>query len=96
MLCQQSLKINQELGDKRGISTSLHNLGSLAQATGEYDEARMFYQKSLKINQELGDKSGMALSQAQLALLEEKMGHAKEALRLIRLAEAAFLELESP
>jgi hypothetical protein len=38
----------------------------------------------------------MASSQAQLALLEEKQGHAEEALRLIRHAEAAFLELKSP
>ena len=89
-------KINQELGDKSGVSSSLHHLGTLAQATGEYDEARKLYQQSLKIKQELGDKSGMASSQAQLALLEEKQGHVKEALRLTRLAEATFLELGSP
>jgi len=68
----------------------------LAQATGEYEEARKLYLQSMKIKQELGDKDGIALSQAQLALLEEKQGHVKEALRLIRQAEAAFLELGSP
>ena len=78
------------------MSSSLHQLGMLAQDTGEYEEARKLYQQSMKIKQELGDKNGMALSQAQLALLEEKMGNVKEALRLIRLAEAAFLELGSP
>ena len=68
----------------------------LAQATGEYDEARKLYQQSLKISEELGDKNGMALSLAQMALLEEKIGHVKEALRLICLAEASFRELGSP
>jgi tetratricopeptide (TPR) repeat protein len=71
-------------------------MGRLAQATGEYDEARMLYQQSLEIKRELGDKNGMALSHAQLALLEEQMGNVKEALRLIRQAEAAFLGLGSP
>jgi tetratricopeptide (TPR) repeat protein len=71
-------------------------MGMLAQATGEYDEARKLYQQSLEIAQELGDKSGIALSQAQLALLEENEGNIKEALHLIRQAEAAFRELGSP
>ena len=31
-LYQQSMKINQELGDKSGVSSSLHQLGMLAQA----------------------------------------------------------------
>ena len=78
------------------MSKSLHQLGRLAQDTGEYDEARKLYLESLKIKEELGDKNGLALSQTQLALLEEKQGHVQEALRLIRLAEATFLKLGSP
>ena len=78
------------------MSKSLHQMGNLAYLTGEYDEARKLYLQSLKIDQELGDKNGMALSLAQMALVEEKIGHVKEALRLIRLAEAAFRELGSP
>ena len=95
-LYQRSLKISQELGDKSGMSCSLHQLGILAQDTGEYDEARKLYQHDLKILQELRDKRGMAISQVLLALLEKKMGNVNEALRLIHLAEAAFLVLESP
>ena len=86
----------QQLGDKSGVASSLHNLGILAQATGDYDEARKLYQQSREINQQLGNKSGIAVSQAQLALLEEKMGNVKDALHLIRQAEATFLELGSP
>ena len=90
------MEILQDLGDKSVVSSSLHNLGALAQATGEYDEARQLYQQSMKIKQELGDKSGIASSQALLALLEEQMGNVKEALQLILQAEAVFLELGSP
>jgi tetratricopeptide (TPR) repeat protein len=68
-LYQQSLKILQELGDKSGVSSSLHNLGMLSQYTGEYDEARKLYQQSLEIKQELDDKSGMSRNWATRAAL---------------------------
>jgi tetratricopeptide (TPR) repeat protein len=92
----QSMEIAVDLGDKSEVAGLLHNLGALAQATGDCDEARRLYLQSMKTKQELGDKSGIALSRAQLALLEEQMGNKREALQLIRLAEAAFLELGSP
>jgi tetratricopeptide (TPR) repeat protein len=81
-LYQQSLKIDQELGDKSGVSKSLHELGRLAQATGEYDEARKLYQQSLKIKQELGDKRGVSSSLHQLGTLAQDTGEYDEARKL--------------
>jgi tetratricopeptide (TPR) repeat protein len=37
-----------------------HNLGVLAQDTGDYGQARQFYQESLRIAEELGDRAGVA------------------------------------
>ncbi len=95
-LLDKAIMATNELGDKSGVSGSLHQMGILAQNTGDYDEARRLYQESLKILQELGDKSGIALSQAQLALLEEMLGNIKVALKLIKQAEASFKNLRSP
>jgi tetratricopeptide (TPR) repeat protein len=68
----------------------------LAQAQGEYAEARRLYQESLDIRQQLGDRAGVATTLAQLALLEEAENSVPRALELIRQAEAAFTELRSP
>jgi predicted ATPase len=95
-LLNQAFEATHELGDKSGVSSSLHNLGRLAQDTGDYDEARRLYQESLKIKQELGDKSGVAFTIAQLALLEEMQGDIKTAVKLTRQAEAIFKELGAP
>jgi predicted ATPase len=95
-ILENFIKAAEMLGDKSGVSGSLHNLGALAQDTGDYKEARRLYQESLKIEQDLGDKSGVAFSLAQSALLEEKTGNIKKALDLIKQAEGLFLELKSP
>ena len=78
------------------MATSLHELGRLAQAQGDYPEAHRLYQESLDIAQQLGDRAGVAISLAQLALLEEREGNVGRALELIGEAEAIFTKLGSP
>ena len=79
------------------MSGSLHHLGMLAQAGRRIRRGTTSStSRAWKSQQELGDKNGMALSQAQMALLEEEIGHMKEALRLIRLAEAVLPGTEEP
>ena len=81
-LYQQSLEIAQELGDKSGVSKSLHNLGRLAYLTGDYGEARRLYQQSLEIAQELGDKRGVSKSLHNLGILSQETGNYDEARKL--------------
>ena len=38
-----SLKIKEEIGDKEGISISIHNIGSVYEAQGNYPEALKNY-----------------------------------------------------
>ncbi len=68
-LYQESMKISQDLGDKSGVSRSLHQLGNLAYVTGDLAEARRLYQESLKISQDLGDKSSVSTSLHQLGMI---------------------------
>jgi tetratricopeptide (TPR) repeat protein len=81
-LYQESLRISQEMGDKSGVSRSLHLLGWLAQITGDLDEARRLYLESLKISQDLGDNDGVSASLHQLGMLAQYMGDLAEARRL--------------
>jgi tetratricopeptide (TPR) repeat protein len=44
----------------------IHQLGMLAQAWGDYEQAERRYQQSLQINERLGNQSGMATSWSNL------------------------------
>jgi len=87
------LGIKEDLGDKSGMSSSLHQLGMLAQYTGDYDESRKLYQQSMNISQDLGDKRSMALSLAQSALLEVQQRNVIVAIDLTSQAEAIFEQI---
>ena len=51
------------------MADSYDNLGVLAQARGDYDEAARQYQRSLDIKERLGNQAGMADSYHQLGSL---------------------------
>ena len=79
---EQVTKACEELDDKSGVSSSLHQMGMLAQDTGDIAEARRLYEESLKILQDLGDKSGVSRSLHQLGILAQHTGDIAEARRL--------------
>ena len=81
-ILENSARAAEKLSDKSGVSKSLHQMGMLAQDTGNYDEARRLYQESLKIDQELGDKSGVSRSLHQMGTLAQNTGNYDEARRL--------------
>jgi len=58
-LYQESLAIGKEIGDKQGEATSLNNLGEIATARGDMEEAERLYQESFVINKEIGNPQGM-------------------------------------
>jgi len=80
-LYEESLKINQELGDKSGMAATLHQMGNMAYGTGDIGEASRLYEESLKINQELGDKSGVAKALHQMGSMAYDTGDIGEASR---------------
>jgi len=64
VLCEESLALFRELGEKRGIATSLNGLGLIVgqatRARNDYALARALYEESLAIRRELGDLWGIA------------------------------------
>jgi tetratricopeptide (TPR) repeat protein len=81
-LYAESLKIDQELGNKSGVAATLHQMGIIEQNTGDMGEARRLYEESLKINQDLGDKSGVAATLHQMGNMAYDTGDMGEARRL--------------
>jgi predicted ATPase/DNA-binding CsgD family transcriptional regulator len=57
-----ALRLNHELGDRRGVATVLQRLGSIAREQGRYDEARRQHERSQAVWEELDDRSGVAAS----------------------------------
>jgi tetratricopeptide (TPR) repeat protein len=55
-----TLKIRQEIGDKRGIGGCYNNIGNIYESQSDYPKALEYYLKSLKIAEELNDKKGIA------------------------------------
>ncbi|MCX6249841.1 MAG: tetratricopeptide repeat protein [Bacteroidetes bacterium] len=55
----QSLKINEETGNKSGITSSLNRLGLIYYSLSEYAKALDYYQKSLRMARESGDNTAM-------------------------------------
>jgi predicted ATPase/class 3 adenylate cyclase len=76
---EQSLILQRQLGDKRGIADALNGLGSVALDCGEYQHAVDLYSESLVFQRELGDTWGIARVLNNLGLTEFNRGYYDQA-----------------
>lgn len=91
----RSLKISEEIGDTRGISRTLNNLGILAQNQKDYTKARKFYEKSIEIALQAQEKQGLASTYNNLARLHQEQNLLDEALEFYEKALQIADETES-
>jgi tetratricopeptide (TPR) repeat protein len=68
---EQSLQIDRELGDKRGIASTLHQLGTLAEAEGHLAEALQLFEESFRMLNELQSPNAK-VAQDSMARVREK------------------------
>ncbi len=73
-LHQQSLAINQQLGDQRTIANSLNNLGQIAFRQGDFERATGLYEQSLVIRQQMGVQRAISISLNNLGEVASKQG----------------------
>ncbi len=73
-LCEESLAVYRQLGDKRGIGQALQRLGQIARTKWNFAAARSLLEEALTLYREVGHTWYTALSIFQLGLLEEKQG----------------------
>jgi predicted ATPase/predicted Ser/Thr protein kinase len=92
-LCQESLRILQELGDDIWIARLLDDLGYAYWLVGEYETARTYHQESPAIHRQLGNRYAEA---AALSLLAIDLGALEEfgqGMQLLQDALAIYEEI---
>ncbi len=71
---REALALNEELGDRYGITAGLHRLGTIAQDRGDHDTAEQFYRHALSLAEELGDRGDLAAAYHQLGTIAQDRG----------------------
>src|SRR5262249_29412459 len=67
---EESISIQREIGNPKGIADALSNLGNVALFQGSYVAARTYFDESLSIRREIGDRRGIASSLGSLGNVE--------------------------
>lgn len=82
----RSLKIREEINDKKGIAASLGNIGNIFKDQGDatnnrkekgilYNNAIKYHNKGLKIKQQINDQLGIAASLSNLGIAYRSLGY---------------------
>jgi len=70
----KSLKIYEEIKDKKGMASSYNNIGFIHYNQGEITLALEYFHKGLKIKEEINDKKGMAYSYNNIGVIHHNQG----------------------
>lgn len=94
MLLGECLSIRRELDDKRGIASTLHNLGLVALDMNDFSKAVEYHEKALEILENLGDK--ILLSDAHLNYASSlfKTGDLKKAEEILERCLKIYWEIK--
>ena len=93
---EQALAIQRELGDSRGTSFSLRELGEVATASADAPAAADFLRRSLEMYRVLGDRLGIATAIEGLAALAALQGQHERALTLAGAASTLRESIQAP
>ncbi|MDN3643053.1 adenylate/guanylate cyclase domain-containing protein [Lutimonas halocynthiae] len=77
---ERSLKIREEIGDKKGIAASLYNIGNIYLRQSNFPQALEYNQRSLIIEEEIGNKAGIAHSLGNIGYIYSLQGNYTKAL----------------
>jgi predicted ATPase len=78
----ESLKIEEQLRNSRGIANALNDLGNVANRKKAYDRAHALYTRSLELHQETGNDRGAAAAKFNLGDIALSLGDYEGARRL--------------
>ena len=71
---EHTLRISQEIGDRREAGLALNNLGMVYEDLNNQVMARLYYEKAQDIYQQIGDKRGEGLSTLRLGDVSHYLG----------------------
>ena len=66
---EKSFKINEEIGDKKGMADSYYNIGNIFSDQGNNEKALEYYENSLKIFELIGNKQGIGDSYGNIGFI---------------------------
>ena len=66
---EQSLKISQEIGDRKSEGATLNNIGQIYENYGDYATALHYLEQSLEIRREISDNLGVSNALHNIALI---------------------------
>ena len=78
----EALSIAQQLGYKKGVAFSYHNIGTIHALQGNYPEALHNLFIALNIRKEIGDKKGIEASYGNIANVYSLQGNYSESLKI--------------
>jgi len=76
----QSLRIQEQIGDQKGIAACLNNIGLIYVNHGDYPKALDYYIQGLKIEKQIGDQKGVAQSLNNIGIIYNNQGDYPKAL----------------
>jgi tetratricopeptide (TPR) repeat protein len=92
-LCEESLAIFRELGDKGGVAWSLSYLGYVPPDRENHGATQALFEESLSIFREIGDKLGIADSRFNLGHMAAEQGEYEAGQVLVEESLAIFREI---
>lgn len=91
---KEALAIYRRIGDERGESSVLGNIGIGLAARGKFDEALEHQMEALRISEALGNDIQTAILYSQLGMTYQQMERYRESITYLEKALAIFRELE--
>jgi tetratricopeptide (TPR) repeat protein len=82
LLYEESLKVLEELGDRRSRAITLGNIATIKRQKGDIDGALLLYHEKLKIIEEIGDRRSRFITLGNIAEIKLDKGDIDEALLL--------------
>ncbi len=90
---RKAIQMRRELGNQRGVATSLRNLANTLSLTGDFAGADAALKEARVLNVALGDQAGHAAVDNELGLLAEERGDYPAALAAFRSALRAWQQI---
>ena len=81
---EQSLAIQQQIGDRAGEGTTLNNISQIYDAQGDYETALTYLKQSLAIRQQIGDRAGEGTTLNNISQIFKAQGDYETALTYLK------------
>jgi tetratricopeptide (TPR) repeat protein len=81
-LYEQSLELQESIGDVQGKAATLHNLANIYANQGEVEKAIALYAQSLELQERIGNVQGKAAALHQMAGIYANQGNVEKAIAL--------------